>query len=159
MNKVFFMIVCTVMMLTNVSQVRAQKSTSRERVNKEQLAELQARHIAKELNLDEATTAKYVQTYCEYQREVWNLGHRLKIRNSDAEADIKARFERSQRILSLREKYYEKYSRFMTPEQIKKAYQLEHKSLERMKQHHKHHGSRTISEQNVSLKSVNSEQV
>lgn len=131
MKKILLVIVSVIVSVS----MMAQKADGKERVSREQFAEIQAKHIAKEVGLDEATTAKYVQTYCEYQKEVWQLGPR-KQQGNDAESDIKARFERSQKILSLREKYYEKYSKFMTQEQIKKAYQLEKKSMERMKQHH-----------------------
>lgn len=116
----------------------AMAQDKKQRANREQLAEMQARHIAAELALDDATTAKYVATYCECQKEIWALGPRMKrseMTDGNADAAIKQRFDRSQQILSIREKYYEKYRKFMTPKQIERAYQLERKAMQRLGKH------------------------
>lgn len=105
---------------------------NRQKVSREQLAEMQARHIARQLAFDDATTAKYVTTYCEYQKEVWALGPRIKRSSGNEENAIRQRFERSQQILSLREKYYNKYSKFLTQKQIERAYELERKAQKRI---------------------------
>jgi hypothetical protein len=40
--------------------------------------------------------------------------------------------ERSQKILDLREKYYKKYSAFLTQKQIERVYELERKAMQRL---------------------------
>lgn len=96
-----------------------------QRQSREELAIKQAQYIARELALDESTTNKYVETYCQYQREVWALGSRKGLTTGQ-------RLERSQQILDLRKKYYHIYSGFLTEPQLAKAYKLEKKLLDRM---------------------------
>lgn len=111
------------------------------RMSREQLAEKQAKHIAHELAFDETTTQKFVETYCAYQQEVWALGpkHKAKAENEEeAEQAIKERFERSQQLLDLREKYYEEYSKFLTQKQIQRVYELERQAMNRLEKHHRH---------------------
>lgn len=94
-------------------------------MSREELATKQAQYIAHELALDESTTNKYVETYCQYQREIWALGPRKGLTTEQ-------RLERSQKILDLRKKYYHIYSGFLSEQQIDKAYKLEKKLLDRM---------------------------
>ena len=111
-----------------------------QRMSREQLAEKQAKHIAHELAFDETTTQKFVETYCAYQQEVWALGPRQKpepTNDEEAEQAIKERFERSQQILDLREKYYEEYSKFLTQKQIQRVYELERQAMNRLEKHHR----------------------
>jgi hypothetical protein len=112
-----------------------------QRMSREQLAEKQAKHIAHELALDETTTRQFVETYCAYQQEMWALGprHNAKAENEEeAEQAIKERFERSQQLLDLREKYYEEYSKFLTQKQIQRVYELERQAMNRLEKHHRH---------------------
>lgn len=102
--------------------------TDRQRMTREQLAEVQARHIAKVVGLDEAMTQKYVETYCDCQKEIWALGPRVK-----RGADMEQRFERNRKVIDIREKYYKKYKKFLTPEQIQKAYDEERRVMAHMK--------------------------
>ena len=117
------------------------QSDNNQRMSREQLAEAQAKHIASELGLDEGTTKKYVETFCDYQKEIWALGPRetgkKKTEMTDAETDqeIQARFERSEKILSIRQKYYKRYSQFLTPKQIDRAYKLEREAMKRLARH------------------------
>ena len=101
--------------------------TDRQRMTREQLAEVQARHIAKAVGLDEAMTQKYVETYSDCQKEIWALGPRMK-----RGADIEQRFERSRKVIDIREKYYNKYKKFLTLEQIQKAYNEERRVMAHM---------------------------
>ena len=134
--------VITIAMLFTSINLSAQ-SNNQQRMSREQLAEKQARHIAHELALDDATTQKYVATYCAYQKEVWALGPRVKRHSSanateaEAEQANKARMEQSQKILDLREKYYKEYSKFLTQKQIERAYELEQQVMRRLVRHHR----------------------
>ena len=137
--KKFRIALYAIMMALCTTAVQAQNNgdSSRQRMTREQLAEAQAKHISHELALDDATSTKFIDTYLDYQKEVWALGPRLK-RSQQAETDaeaeqaIKQRMERSQKILDLREKYYKRYSQFHSQKQIERAYELEHKAMQRL---------------------------
>lgn len=134
--------VIAIAMLFSSNNTFAQ-SNNQQRLSREELAEKQARHIAHDLALDDATTQKYVATYCAYQKEVWALGPRVKRHQSEnateaeAEQANKARMEQSQKILDLREKYYKEYSKFLTQKQIERAYELEQQTMRRLARHHR----------------------
>ena len=142
MNKMISMMVIAIAMLFSSINMSAQ-SNNQQRLSREELAEKQARPIAHELALDDATTQKYVATYCAYQKEVWALGPRVKRHSSanateaEAEQANKARMEQSQKILDLREKYYKEYSKFLTQKQIERAYELEQQVMRRLVRHHR----------------------
>ena len=119
-----------------------------QRMSREQLAEKQAKHIALELSFDEATTQQFVETFCAYQQEIWALGPQHKdepTNDEEAEQAIKERFERSQQILDIRQKYYGEYKKFLTPMQIQQVYKMERQVGDHLKQHRGHgkpHGPR-----------------
>lgn len=109
----------------------------KQRITREQLAEVQAKHIAKDLAFDEATSKRFIKTYCDYQQEVWALGPRVKPQrgkqgNVQTEQTLKDRFAHSQKILDLRKKYYGIYSEFLTQAQIERVYQLERQMMQRL---------------------------
>lgn len=107
------------------------------KLSREDLSVKQAQYIAKELALDEATTKKYVETYCQYQREKWAIGSQKGLNTTQ-------RLERSQQILDLRKKYNAIYLTFLTEQQLEKAYRLEKRLMDRMKQKKtKENGNRT----------------
>lgn len=112
-----------------------------QRMSREQLAEKQAKHIAQELAFDEATTQQFVGTFCAYQQEMWALGPKHKAEptnDEEAEQAIKERFERSQQILDLRQKYYKEYSKFLTQSQIQQVYKMERQVMNRLNKHRGH---------------------
>ncbi|MBQ6652525.1 MAG: hypothetical protein IJM81_03905 [Prevotella sp.] len=129
-------------LLTFSVSLHAQTST-KQRMSREQLAETQARHIANTLALDDATAQKYIAAYCQYQQEIWALGPRVQSKKqtdmteAESEQAIKERFEHSQKILKIREKYYKEYSKFMTQKQIRRAYELEQQMMHRLTRHHR----------------------
>ena len=138
------MVMAIAMLFTSINM--SAQSNNQQRLSREELAEKQARHIAHELALDDATTQKYVATYKAYQQEVWALGPRVKRHQanaSEAEAEQanKARMEQSQKILDLREKYYKEYSKFLTQRQIERAYELEQQVMRRLARHHHRQGA------------------
>ena len=138
------MVIAIAMLFTSINM--SAQSNNQQRLSREELAEKQARHIAHELALDDATTQKYVATYKAYQQEVWALGPRVKRHQanaSEAEAEQanKARMEQSQKILDLREKYYKEYSKFLTQRQIERAYELEQQVMRRLARHHHRQGA------------------
>lgn len=123
MKQLFRVILIAIMIVA--SGATAAQNNSSPRLSREELAIKQAQYIAHELALDESTTNKYVETYCQYQREIWALGPRKGLTTEQ-------RLDRSQKILDLRKKYYHIYSGFLSEQQIDKAYKLEKKLLDRM---------------------------
>lgn len=124
MKQLFRIILIAIMIVASGATAVAQNNSG-QRLSREELATKQAQYIAHELALDESTTNKYVETYCQYQREIWALGSRKGL-------NTEQRFERSQKILDLRKKYYHIYSNFLSEQQIDRAYKLEKKLLDRM---------------------------
>lgn len=111
--------------------------SNKQRLTREQLAEVQAKHIAKEMAMDEATSQRFIETFCQFQRDIWALGSRPKQPNKqmtdkETEQVLKARFAHSQKILDLRQKYYAIYSEFLTQKQIQRVYELERQMMERL---------------------------
>lgn len=129
------MVMC--MMTVSSTLVNAQiakpgfQKTERQRMTREQLAQRQARHICNELALDEEKSTKFCNEYCNYMKELWAIGQkvgkkqRTDMTDAQAETQNKQDFERSQKILDLRQKYYKRYSTFLTQRQIQRVYEIE----------------------------------
>lgn len=140
----------TIMMVTCSTAAMAQENQGKkQRMSREQLAEVQAKYIARELALDDATGQKFQETYISYQKELWALGPRgfrgprcqeQELSDSETEKALKERFDHSRKILDLRESYYKKYSKFLTQKQILRVYELEQQAMKRIAK--KHHGQK-----------------
>ena len=106
------------------------------KISREELALKQAEHISTELAFDGATSKKFKEAYCSFQRELWALGPSLGKQQSENpnEEEMKQRFERSQKILDLRRKYYAIYSTFLTQKQISRMYEIERDMMRRLSQ-------------------------
>lgn len=114
------------------------QKTERQRMTREQLAQTQARHICEQLTLDNETSAKFSNEYCNYMKELWAIGpkvgkkQRTEMTDAQAETQNKQDFERSQKILDLRQKYYKRYSTFLTQRQIQRVYEIEKQMRNRL---------------------------
>ena len=134
------MMMMVVMMMTVTANVCAQTPNQKQRLSREQLAEVQAKHIAHDLGLDDKTSSKFIDTYTQCQKEVWALGPRPRHKKGDVVSDaqteqmIKQRFEMSEKILDIRQKYYKKYSQFLTQLQIQRVYEIERQMMKRFAQ-------------------------
>lgn len=109
-----------------------------QRISREQLAEVQAKYIAEEVGMDDTTSVRFIDVYCQFQREIWALGPRPRqmrrsMDEADAERATKERFAHSQKILDIRQKYYGIYSKFFTQKQIQRVYELEAQMMERLR--------------------------
>ena len=128
--------VIAIMMIASCATVFAQQNTQKQRMSREQLAEVQAKHIAGELAFSDAVTGKFVKTFCDCQKEIWALGPRPRpdkqgMSEQENEERIKQRFAMSEKILNIRQKYYKEYSKFLTQAQIEKVYEQERKMMNR----------------------------
>lgn len=142
MKAIIKTIMLAVIMAAFCGTVSAQaQQGKKQRISREQLAEVQARHIANQMAFDDATSQKFMNAYCDYQRELWALGPRQSrkgrkaMNDADTEKAIKNRFAQSQKILDIREKYYERYSKFLTQKQIQRVYELERQMMKRLGNH------------------------
>ena len=129
MRKLVYLLVCLAMAVSATAQ------TPQQRMSREQLAETQAKYIARELAFDDNLSSQFVTTYCECQKEVWALGPR-----SGKDCSMQERFDRSQKLLDIRQKYYRLYSRFLTDRQIENVYKLERRMMHRMQSKHIENG-------------------
>lgn len=116
--------------------------TGKQHLTREQLAEVQAKHISKEMAMDDATSQRFIDTFCQFQQDIWALGPRPKqphrqMTDEETEQALKDRFAHSQKILDLRKKYYGIYSEFLTQKQIRRVYQLERQMMDRLSKHGK----------------------
>ncbi len=140
MKKFLGMMMMVVMMMTVTANVCAQTPKQKQRLSREQLAEVQAKHIAHDLGLDDKTSSKFIDTYTQCQKEVWALGPRPHHKKGDVVSDaqteqmLKQRFEMSEKILDIRQKYYKKYSLFLTQQQIQRVYEIERQMMKRFAQ-------------------------
>lgn len=145
MKKVFRILLTTIMMVAfsvvvSAQETNTQKPSKKQRMSREQMAEMQAKHISRQLALDDATSQQFIETFCAYQKEVWALRpqnknmHKNRAEMTDAEAEkaIKDQFDHSQKVLSLRQEYYKKYSKFLSAKQIQRVYELEKQSMNRL---------------------------
>ena len=140
MKKILGMLMMVMMMMTVSVSSYAQAPNQKQRLSREQLAEKQALHISHDLGLDEKTSARFIDTYTQCQKEVWALGSRPRLKKGEAASDaqteqqLKQRFEMSEKILDIRQKYYKKYSQFLTQQQIQRVYELERQMMKRFAQ-------------------------
>ena len=131
MTRIIRTLLIVIMMVASNVVAIAQQPNRQQQVSREQLAEIEAKHIAHELAFSDAVSGKFVATYCNYKKDIWALGPRLRpncrggASEKDNEERIKQRFARSEKILNIRQKYYKEYSKFLTQTQIEKVYEQE----------------------------------
>ena len=131
-------IILTLMLVFTAFGTQAQNA--KQRMSREQMAETQAKHIAADLNL----TGK------NYKKELWQTAPKSRkknCRNSETEEQaaekMRKRFERSQKVLDIRNKYYQEFSKFLTQKQIEQMYEKERKMMKRLSERRRaKHGKR-----------------
>lgn len=139
MNKKLFLAVLLSVGVLFSAGAQSQRDAKQQRGCKEgqkpdpaQFDTMNAQRIADAIALDDATTAKFVPLYVEYNEAVraefkGSAPKKEQGRMSDAEVDARIRenFNKSRKILDLREAYYEKFLTILTPRQIQKMYEEE----------------------------------
>lgn len=137
MTRIIRTLLIVIMMVASNVVAIAQQPNRQQQVSREQLAEIEAKHIAHELAFSDAVSGKFVATYCNYKKDIWALGPCLRpnrrggASEQDNEKRIKQRFARSEKILNIRQKYYKEYSKFLTQAQIEKVYEQERMLMKR----------------------------
>lgn len=135
-------IIVTVMLLVSLC-ANAQNGEKRKAL-REQMIEVQAKHIAQDLALDDKTYNRFTETYIRYKKEMWAIApkrckkdRKLSETEEEAAQHMRQRFEQSQKMLDIRDKYYKEFSKFMTQKQIELMYDKERKIMQRLSQRHK----------------------
>lgn len=148
MKKIFNVMMLVVAMTMITVNSFAQAPNNKQRLTREQLSEKQAKYIANDLALDDETTAKFINTYTRCQKEIWALGPRPRRNDNNneeqIEQNIKKRFEMSEKILDIRQKYYKEYSKFMTQKQVQRVYEIEKNMMKRFSQRKDKNGKRPM---------------
>lgn len=144
MRRIFRIFLFVAALATCFGTMYAQNG-NKQRLTREQLAEAQAKHIAEEMAMSDETSKQFVDTYCRYQKEIWALGPRSGKQRRSGDSSVKTeeetgqaikdRFAHSQKILDIRKKYYEEYSKFLTQKQIQRVYDLEKQMMNRLSKH------------------------
>ena len=138
MKKIFNVMMLVIAMTMFTVNSFAQAPNKKQRLTREQLSEKQAKYIANDLALDDETTARFINTYTHCQKEIWALGSRPRRDDNNNEEqigqNIKKRFEMSEKILDIRQKYYKEYSKFLTQKQIQRVYKIEKNMMKRFAQ-------------------------
>ena len=140
-TKYFFVLMVACLM--GVQMVSAQSDSEnrrqRKRMSMEQVAEMQAVKVVKELGLDDKTAAQFTDVYKKYMKELDDArkaefasfakgkeGAEAKKRQAPTDEDIdkmmRARFAQSRKVLDIREKYYDEFRKFLSPKQVQKVY-------------------------------------
>ena len=137
MTRIIRTLLIVIMMVASNVVAIAQQPNRQQQVSREQLAEIEAKHIAHELAFSDDVSGKFVATYCNFKKDIWALGPRLRpnrrgvASEQDNEERIKQRFAMSEKILNIRQKYYKEYSKFLTQTQIEKVYEQERMLMKR----------------------------
>lgn len=132
MKQIVKSMMVALMMIATCTVAFAQPQGKKQRMSREQLAEVQAHHIAEQLAFSDDVTAKFVSVFCQQQQEIWALAPRLgRMATATDEEQIQQRFDRSEKILAIRKKYYKEYSQFLTQAQIKRVYEIERQTMKR----------------------------
>ena len=150
-NKVVYVILAALLIGSQMT-LSAQNRENKERKQRptpEQMMQIQTNQMIKTLMLDDATAVKFTPVYEKYlkeQRECRMMGHQPKARKeagqgteatapkevqkpvlTDAEIAqiLKNQFAQSRKMLDIREKYYNEFSKILSQKQIMRLYQQE----------------------------------
>ena len=102
-------------------------------------ATTQANQLAEKIRMSSDASEKFRRDYVACQEEIWNLNKEYESRtsekevtsDSEAEKVLKARFEKRRKFNQIQEKYYKKYSSYLTQRQLLAMYKAERKMMER----------------------------
>jgi len=145
MKKYLFLMMIAAIMIGSTSKASAQNvPVKKQHITEEQMIEKRTNQMIQILMLDDATTAKFAPVYGQYLKEKMDcrkmaLTERFqknKEANMKTDADIDAmiqnQFAQSHKMLDIREKYYAKFHKFLSPKQILKIYQTEKQDQKKM---------------------------
>ena len=150
--KKFLIIILTLALTATISH--AQQQREGQRPNREKMAQMQVKRIAKALALDNATAEVFEKTFIAYKDECNKVKEKYPVRRNRADADnatigkkrepkealptdeeveqqILNGFARDRELLNIKEKFYKEFRKTLTPQQIQKMYQMENMPRQR----------------------------
>ena len=160
MKTKFIYVVLAVLVMGSQMTLSAQEKDNKEKKQRptpEQMMQMQTNQMVKALMLDDATTAKFTPIYEKYLKELrdcrmMNREPRVKKETAqgteaktakgtprpvmtDAEIAkmLKGQFAQSRKMLDIREKYYNEFSKILSQKQIMKIYQQEKSNMNKFR--------------------------
>ena len=156
MKKFMYVVLATLLIGSQLSLSAQNKANQekKQRPTPEQMMQMQTNQMIKSLMLDDATAAKFTPIYQRYVKELrecrmMNIKPRVKKdatqateatktpRSAMTDADIakmlKDQFAQSRKMLDIREKYYNEFSKILSQKQILKIYQQEKSNANKFK--------------------------
>lgn len=158
MKMKFIYVLLGALLLGSQMSLSAQNNDNREkkqRPTQEQMVQMQTNQMVKTLMLDDATAAKFTPVYEKYLNElrgcrmmnrkpraekaqgaeanVKREGQRPSMTDAEIAAMLKNQFAQSRKMLDIREKYYNEFSKILSQKQIMKIYQQEKSNANKFK--------------------------
>lgn len=156
MKTKFIYVIWAVLLMGSQMTLSAQNSDNKERKQRptqQQMMQMQVDQMVKTLMLDDATAAKFTPVYEKYLKELREcrmMNHKPrteKAKTTDANAKkerpsmtddeiatmLRNQFTQSRKMLDVREKYYNEFSKILSQKQILKIYQQEKMNANKFK--------------------------
>lgn len=158
MKTKFIYVVLAVLLMGSQMTLSAQNSDNKERKQRptqQQMMRMQVDQMVKTLMLDDATAAKFTPVYEKYlkeSRECRMMNHKPRAEKDKATATdanakkerpsmtddeiatmLRNQFTQSRKMLDVREKYYNEFSKILSQKQILKIYQQEKMNANKFK--------------------------
>ena len=150
MKTKFIYVIMAVLLMGSQMTLSAQNTDNKQKKQRptpEQMVQMQTKQIVNTLMLDDATAAKFTPVYEKYLKELREcrmMTHKArtektKAQGTDANAKkerpsmtddeiatmLRNQFTQSRKMLDIREKYYNEFSKILSQKQILKIYQQE----------------------------------
>ena len=139
-----FMMIAAIMIGSPSKTIAQNVPVKKQHLTEEQIIEKRTNQMIQILMLDDATTAKFAPVFSQYLKEKMDcrkmaLTERFKKNkeadvktDADIDAMIQNQFTQSHKMLDIREKYYAKLRKVLSPKQILKIYQTEKQDQKKM---------------------------
>ena len=148
MKTKFIYVILAVLLMGSQMTLSAQNTDNKQKKQRptpEQMVQMQTKQIVKTLMLDDATAAKFTPVYEKYLKELREcrmMTHKARTektkgQGTDAKKErpsmtddeiatmLRNQFTQSRKMLDVREKYYNEFSKILSQKQILKIYQQE----------------------------------
>ena len=157
-NDIFLNVVLAALLLGSQMTLSAQNRDNKEkkqRPTQEQMMQMQTNQIVKTLMLDDATAAKFTPVYEKYLKELREcrmMNHKPRAEKAQGTSAtdkkdaprpvmtdeqiatmLRNQFAQSRKMLDIREKYYNEFSKILSQKQIMKIYQQEKSNMNKFR--------------------------
>ena len=158
MKTKFIYVIMAVLLMGSQMTLSAQNTENKQKKQRptpEQMVQMQTKQIVNTLMLDDATAAKFTPVYEKYLKELREcrmMTHKARTektkgQGTDAKKDaprpvmtdeqiatmLRNQFAQSRKMLDIREKYYNEFSKILSQKQIMKIYQQEKSNMNKFR--------------------------